>query len=195
VLWDIGAIANSKQPGALDLIHKIILASASIPGAFEPVFIDVEADGQAYSEIHTDGGVTSQVFIYPLKMQKGVVDIYRNNHMNRHLFIIRNSKIAPEYKALKPNVLSLSKRSIETLTKYQGIGDLYRLYLGSLRDGIDYNLAYIPEDFAVQPQELFDPYYMSELYKVGYTLGKKLTTWEKTPPGIDYLPDRVKLPH
>jgi predicted acylesterase/phospholipase RssA len=45
VIWDIGAIANSGNPHALDLIHKIMLASASIPGMFQPVFIDVESGG------------------------------------------------------------------------------------------------------------------------------------------------------
>jgi predicted acylesterase/phospholipase RssA len=45
IIWNIGAIAASGQPGALDLFRKILLASASIPGAFPPVMIDVEARG------------------------------------------------------------------------------------------------------------------------------------------------------
>ena len=34
VIWNIGAIAASGRPGALELICKVILGSASIPGAF-----------------------------------------------------------------------------------------------------------------------------------------------------------------
>src|SRR3954470_23235775 len=33
VIWDIGAIAASGHPGALDLIRKILRASAAVPGA------------------------------------------------------------------------------------------------------------------------------------------------------------------
>ena len=46
VIWNIGAIAASGRPGALDLVRKILLASASIPGAFPPVMIDIEAAGR-----------------------------------------------------------------------------------------------------------------------------------------------------
>ncbi|NIO07245.1 MAG: patatin, partial [Deltaproteobacteria bacterium] len=66
VIWNITRIAGSAHPKALELIHKILLASASIPVAFPPVFIEVEANGQRYDEIHVDGGGASQIYLYPL---------------------------------------------------------------------------------------------------------------------------------
>ena len=39
VIWDMGAIAASGQPGALELFRKVMLASAAIPVAFPPVYI------------------------------------------------------------------------------------------------------------------------------------------------------------
>ncbi|HET6222452.1 MAG TPA: patatin-like phospholipase family protein, partial [Dongiaceae bacterium] len=36
VIWNIGAIAESGQPGALQLVQDILVASAAIPGAFPP---------------------------------------------------------------------------------------------------------------------------------------------------------------
>ena len=65
VLWNIGAIAESGHPGALDLIRHILVASASIPAAFPPVMFDVEADGKSYQEMHVDGGAVSQAFLVP----------------------------------------------------------------------------------------------------------------------------------
>src|SRR6266481_3475145 len=189
VIWDIGAIANSGNPNALNLIHQIILASASIPGVFRPVFIDVKVGNASYGEIHADGGVTSQVFVYPLKVQRSVVDEFSRYHMERHLYIIRNSKITPEYKVLQPGFFTLSQRSVETLAKYQGLGDLYRLYLSTQRDGIDYNLVYIPSGFNAKTKEYFDPVYMSQLFDVGYTMAKQPGTWMKKPPNLDYSPD------
>ncbi len=64
VVWNMGAIAASGHQGALDLFRKVMLASASIPGVFPPVYIEVEVDGQIYDEMHVDGGVITQVFFY-----------------------------------------------------------------------------------------------------------------------------------
>jgi hypothetical protein len=41
VIWDMGAIATSDKPGALELFRKVMLASASIPVAFPAVYIPV----------------------------------------------------------------------------------------------------------------------------------------------------------
>ena len=65
VIWNIGAIAASGNPRALDLLRHIMLASASIPAAFPPVLFDVEAKGQAFQELHVDGGAVSQAFLVP----------------------------------------------------------------------------------------------------------------------------------
>jgi hypothetical protein len=45
------------------VIRSVILASTAIPGAFPPVLIEVEADGERYDEMHVDGGVTAQLFL------------------------------------------------------------------------------------------------------------------------------------
>ena len=41
VVWDLGAIASRGGPRDLDLIRRVVLASASIPGFFPPVKIPV----------------------------------------------------------------------------------------------------------------------------------------------------------
>jgi len=66
--WDIGAIAASGHPRSAELVADVLLASASIPGVFPPVFIEVEAGGKSYDEIHVDGGASSQVFLYPASL-------------------------------------------------------------------------------------------------------------------------------
>ena len=64
VLWDMGAIAASGDPEAIKLFRKIMLTSASIPGAFPPQYIKVEADGKFFEEMHVDGGTTAEVVLY-----------------------------------------------------------------------------------------------------------------------------------
>jgi hypothetical protein len=82
-------------------------------------------------------------------------------------------------------VLPIVKRSIETLVRTQGIGDLYRIYLGAQRDKMDYNLAYIPSDFHEKPKEEFDPEYMKKLFDLGYSLSRNGYQWAKSPPGFE----------
>ena len=62
VIWDMGAIASTGRPEALDLYRKIILASASVPGFLPPVNIEVTVNGRRFTESHADGGATAQVF-------------------------------------------------------------------------------------------------------------------------------------
>ena len=194
VIWDIGAIASSGNPKALELIRKIILASVSVPGIFEPVFIDVQVGDAHYDEIHADGGVVEQVFVYPLKLKRSVIDEFSRYSLDRHLYVLRNGKIVPQYAQQQLSLFGLTSRSLETFTKYQGLGDLYRLYIASQRDSIDYNLVYIPDSFDAESKQLFDPAYMSKLYDVGYSLGLHAdTAWEKKPPGVDYLDEASGL--
>src|SRR6266478_9997297 len=68
VLWNMGAIAVSGQPNALELFRKVLVASASIPGLFDPVFIESEAQGHYFKEMHVDGGTTLEVLAMPLKL-------------------------------------------------------------------------------------------------------------------------------
>ena len=190
VLWNIGEIANSGNPRALDLIHQIVLASVSVPGIIRPVFIDVVAGGKHYDELHADGGLVSQEPLYPIQMQKRINTDFVSHGLDRRLYVIRNSKVTADYEVIQPKLFPITFRSIETLTKYQGIGDLYRLYLMSRRDHIDFNLSYIPDTFSVPSKQLFDPHYMAVLFDVGYSMGiKDDRIWRKIPPDIDFVQD------
>lgn len=186
VLWDMGRIAMSNNREAMTLFRKILLASATLPGVFPPVRIQVRVGGQNYDELHVDGGVTRQVFIAPSIFSFVSHDqrVGRSAATPR-LFVIRNGKIDPEWQSVSENVLSITQRSISTLIKNQGIGDLYRIYSITKRDGIDFNLASIPPDFAVTSDEPFDQKYMIELFTRGYDLGSHNYSWVKAPPGLE----------
>ncbi len=74
VIWDMGKIAISGDPGALELFRSILLASAAIPGVFPPVHVKVQAEGQPHEEMHVDGGTTNQVFLLPTQIRSGGMD-------------------------------------------------------------------------------------------------------------------------
>ena len=70
VIWNIGAIAASRHPRALDTIRRVLLASAAVPGAFPPTMFDVTLNGVAYQEMHVDGGAFAQAFLYPATLTR-----------------------------------------------------------------------------------------------------------------------------
>lgn len=188
VIWNVGAIAASGSPNAVDVVRKILLASAAIPAAFPPVMIDVEVDGKKYQELHVDGGAMTQVFLYPPSMKLKAETAAAGIERERRLYIIRNSRLDADYAEVERNTMTIAARAIDSMINTQGIGDLYRIYLNAQRDDIDFNLAFIPPTFRVKAKEGFDPEYMTQLFQVGYDRMKAGYPWQKTPPGYEGMP-------
>lgn len=185
VLWNMTKIAASPDPRALTLFRSIMIGSASIPGAFPPVMIDVELDGRPYQEMHVDGGTMAQLFVYPPGLhptdEEQRADI---GARQRTLYVIRNARLDPDWASVERQTLSITGRAISSLIHTQGIGDLYRVYLIANRDGADFNLAFVPADFTVPHREEFDTEFMRALYQRGYEMAVDGYPWEKTPPGF-----------
>jgi predicted patatin/cPLA2 family phospholipase len=184
VIWDIGAIASSTEPERTRLIRDILVASASIPGIFPPVRLNVTADGKTYDELHVDGGTSNQVFLMPSNFSAKAIDKATNVKRKRTLYIIRNGKVGPEWSAVKPKLTSIAGKSVSSLIKTQGIGDLYRIYVSAKRDGVSYNAIWVPDSFDMKEPEPFDPAYMKALFELGETMAKGGIKWSRLPPGF-----------
>jgi predicted acylesterase/phospholipase RssA len=183
VLWNIGAIAASGRKDAADLIHTILIASASIPGAFPPQFITVEAKGVRYDEMHVDGGTVHQAFLYPMGYNWDIILKRLQVKGKPEVYIIRNGRLSPEYKAVDPaKTLHIAGRAASSLILSSGVSDLYRMYLTSLRDGLNYHWTAIPDDFNMKSKGMFDPDYMQKLLEVGYQRVVSGTAWQSEPP-------------
>lgn len=167
VMWDMGEIAGNSSEEALELFRSVLLASASIPGAFPPVPIKVTAGQSFYTELHVDGGTTTNVFLAPLNVS--LPDVRRNR--SARLFVLRNGKLRPQYTPLKPTVSRIAGRAISTLLKSQTNGDIQRIIALARRNGFGFKMVSIPESFDAESKEPFDPEYMSALFDVGYDAG------------------------
>lgn len=183
VLWNIGRIADSGSPDALQLIRDVILASASIPGAFPPVMFDVEAEGERYDELHVDGGATSIVYLYPIGLDWARLTDRLEVQGQPSVYIIRNGQWKKSWATVKPTTIQIAIRTMDSLMGSVVLGDAYRIYLSTQRDGVDFNLAYIPDDFSEPSNEAFDKAYMIKLFDLGYQMGVEGYQWRKTPPG------------
>ena len=182
VIWNMGEIASNQHPYALELFRQVILASASVPGAFPPVHIKVRAGDRVLEEMHVDGGPTRQVFVAPAQLSLKTFDRLYPRPPLRRIYIVKNGKLTPEYEAVPSNTLAISARSVFTLTKSQSIGDINRIYAMAQRDGAEFRLASIPPSFNIPSTQIFDPYYMKALFQEGYKLGREGDPWTSTPP-------------
>jgi predicted acylesterase/phospholipase RssA len=180
VIWNIGAIAASRRPKSLELFRKILLASASVPGAFEPVLIDVEIDGARFQEMHVDGGAIAQLFLYPASIDPTVLPDRRR----QTAYIIRNARLDPEHDEIEPRTISIASRAIGTMLAASGQNDVLRVYFVTKRDGVDYNLAYVGRDFKEPRPGPFDQAYMRALFDYGYREAVEGRAWHKAPPGL-----------
>lgn len=177
----MGAIAISGQPDSLNLFRRIIIASASIPVIFPPEYFEVEARGQKFTEMHVDGGVMGQVFLHlpPLKETSAMT-----NKQRVRAYVIRNSKVAGEYSAMSPLILPILTRTLETLVRTQGIGDLYEIYEQAREGNAEYRLAYVPDDFIDDHHDMFEPEAMKKMFDAAYSMAAKGYPWHNQPPEV-----------
>lgn len=183
VVWNIGAIARSGHPQAKESIRRILLASASIPGVFPPVMFDIELGGQHFQEMHGDGGTVNQAFLYPPSITARVAPTTALARP-RAAYIIRNGKALDDWQETERKTLAIAGRAVSTLIGSNGVGDLYRLYTTTRRDGVAFNLALIDSDFTEPYKGPFNHDYMQTLFDYGRAKAKAGYPWRKVPPGF-----------
>lgn len=192
VAWNIGEIAASDSPDKVTLIHDVLIASASIPVAFPPVMFEVEADGQRYDEMHVDGGVESQVYLYPLGLDLRKLTERLDVMSSPNVYIIRNGYLKDKPEIIERDILSIGIRAIDTMMSNLVTADLYRIFIQSKRDGLEFHLTYLPDSFEMQSDEIIDREYMNGLFELGYEMAVKGLDWQRAPPGYDTSQSQAK---
>ncbi len=188
VVWNMGAIANSGHPKALELFRKVILASSSVPIAFPPVFIEVKVGGVSYDEMHADGGLKAQLFLTAVSIDteeiKRQLGLQETSGPRTKLFVIRNAVVGPEPKQVPRKLTEISERTVTSFIKSQARRDLVRLYTFAHEQGFDFNWVSLPNEYIPPEVEPFDTAEMNRLFNIGYEMGLKGNVWRKVPPKI-----------
>jgi len=184
VIWNIGAIAASGHPRSRELIVEILLASSAVPGVFPPVMLNVSVDGKEYQEMHVDGGTVAQAFLYPPSFNlKNKMKELGIKNVKPAAYIIRNGRLYRPEENVQRQTLKIAHQAISTMTASSGVNDLYRMYLTTKRDGVEFRLAYIEDDFRLAYKGPFDKGYMNALFEHGYEVGLAGYNWHTKPPG------------
>lgn len=182
--WNIGAIAASGHPKALDLVRRLLLASAAIPGAFPPVMIDVMLDGKAYQEMHVDGGAFTQLFLYPRSVtRERRAHLRHGDHVQpARAYIIRNGRITPNPARTERQTFVIAQRAIASMISASGFNDVARIRNTTREDQVDFNLAVIGPDFQDEPKEPFEQAFMRKLYDHAFAQARVGYPWLKDIP-------------
>ena len=188
VVWNMGAIAASGHPESLSIFRKVMLAASSVPGAFPPVYFDVEVDGKIYDEMHVDGNTIVGVFFYGLMLDLPAArkEVFgKRMEPGGSIYIIRNGKFTALPEPVARSLPKIIRRSLSTLTRAQSWGDLYRIYTVTQKDQIQFNYAGIPDDYVPESKEPFDIKEMNRLFDLGFEMAESGYEWNKVPPGLE----------
>ena len=195
VIWDMGAIASRGDQASLQLYRTVLLASSSVPGFFPPVEIDVEINGQKYTELHADGGATSEVFIRPGDYNLDPEAIKKGHRplTGHNLYVITSGKYYADPKCVKRSLSGIASGTVAALLYAKTRDDLLRMYTLCLVTGMKFHVTALPQDFPIGPDSLdFNPIEMKRLFEEGYRIGKSGDKWRSLPPGTD--PDEQVMP-
>ena len=195
VAWDMGAIAASGAPGALKLFRDVLTASSSVPGAFAPTLIDVEAGGRHFAELHVDGGATTQVFTLPdSALANGAFRKAPPIDLPSRMYVIINNRLQQDFAVVEGSTLPLLGRSLSTLIKTHTRLTLIATQEFARTQNIGFNLTYIGDDFPKDLKPTFETPYMRAIYKYGYEKALSGSPWtSKVPFPGDPAPGQLIL--
>ncbi|WP_245411042.1 patatin-like phospholipase family protein [Microvirga flavescens] len=178
VLWDMGTIASAK---AHALFREVMTASASVPGVFQPMLIDVSANGRAFQEMHVDGGLTSNIFTIPQHL------LVRDPHLpgqrqRGSIYVLMNGKIEPSFIVVENSTAQIAGRAISTMTQAQSRSTLHATADFAQRNGFRFNITAIDSDMPDGGATGFETQYMRKLYEYGYAKGASQALWSRSVP-------------
>lgn len=189
VVWNMGLIATHANAQALALFRKVMLASSSIPIAFPPALVEVEAGGKRYDEMHVDGFVGANVFV-----NVGIFDtsrLYRvAGRKNAHdeIFVIHNGQLDAPPSPTERSLRGIAARVIETSGRSTIVGDLFREFAFAQRNGSGFHWITIGRSVVLGDPLAFDPVEMSKWYAEGERTAREGPRWYTSPPGVGESP-------
>jgi len=174
VIWDMGAIATVGTPESIELFRDVMIASASIPVAFPPVMIKVEADGRIYEEMHVDGSVATQSFGSGIIMGS---DEAKTKKVN--FYLIKNGKFADAPEQVPLKIWDIAGAAFSTLMTWQSYGDIFRSHMLAKYENMNLYFTFIPQEFNEPRKGEFDLDYMRKLFYRGFRTAQSGGYWTR----------------
>jgi predicted acylesterase/phospholipase RssA len=175
VIWDMGAIAARGGEPARKLFRDVLVASASIPGVFEPVLIHVQQGDKSYDEMHIDGNASTSLFVAPVAAYFALLD--QRSLEGARVYLLINGQIidAPETTPFKlgPIVARTFSVALKHMSRAQVVAvdqfaEKYRMSVQS---------TYLPFDYPKYSSSDFRASTMRPLFEYGARCAKSGRLW------------------
>jgi predicted acylesterase/phospholipase RssA len=185
-VWNMGMIASSNRPDRLQLYRDVVLASASFPMAFPPVYFPVTtAEGKTYNQMHVDGGARESIFVwvYLAELQQKLLEIGIDwdEHVAPQIYMLNNGKLFTDhtYHPVPADTISIAMSSIESLSRKNTAASIYYIWSTGLVNGASISLAFIPKDYDLSNLGIleFNQVEMNRLYQHGFEQAVDSQAW------------------
>ena len=133
--------------------------------------------------MHVDGGATREVFLLPTQFVASKIDPTLSVKPIRRVYIIRNGRVAPEWKAVKAKTLSIAGRAVSTQSRTRASAISMSFTHSPSGTARTITSPSFPGISPIQ-YERFDPKYMTALYDLGFRTAKAGYPWRKVPPRL-----------
>ncbi|AYG95039.1 phospholipase [Brevundimonas naejangsanensis] len=188
VVWDMGAIAQRTDPASRLLFVNVLIASASIPGAFPPVLLDVAHQGRRVQELHVDGSTVSSFLVVPQALFLGSGPISRPLDDAR-IWIVVNGKSEPRFEVARISAVGIAARSFDTMVKALQRSDLIAVTQFARRYGVTLSVAAIPDETPANTLD-FTQAHMTALFQAGEAQARAGRAFETQVAPVQPRPPR-----
>jgi len=190
-IWDLTLLANKHGADGMERYRTILLAAASAPVIFPPVFLD--------ERMHVDGGVREQVFLrqFMLKLCDTLTETRvqgPGQGPQATVYVIVNGKLGVEPVCVDDSLPGIALRSLSAVLDGGMVGNLFRVYAITQKYGLDFRLESIPPGLDLGEHGdsfAFHRETMNLLYEEGQTRGKK-QLWSEEPPTAEDIQPFVR---
>jgi hypothetical protein len=186
-VWNLVAEARrAVETNDVDRIHRIMLASAGIPGAFPFRLIN--------DELYVDGGVTGNI-IYGgrVKEEDSLPALWAAMYPSLPIpkiryWVLFNNQLRPQPQVTAPTWPAVVTRSLEMGTRAATLTSIRHLHaqaeISRLKRGaeVEVRLVAVPNDWVAPQPGVFIKETMNNLADLGEKMGADPLSWRSEPP-------------
>jgi len=182
VIWDMGQIAKRGGKEARMLFRDVLVASASIPGVFEPVIIPVENAGIRHDEMHIDASATVPFFVAPALAY--VLPLDTKIFRGANIYVIINGQLGGIPHTTELNTISILSRSFSAVLNHMARSQIALTLAFANEYGMNLKLTQIPIEYPFKGPLEFHESTSRELFKYASDCAQRDKIWNTVEESI-----------
>jgi len=175
VIWDLGAIAARGGEPARKLFRDVLVASASIPGVFDPVLIHVQEAGVSYDEMHVDGSASTSLFVAPVAASFALLD--QHSLDGARVYVLINGQIIDAPATTPFKLGPIVSRTLSVALKHMSRAQVVAVNQFAEKYRMSVQSTYLPFDYPKYSLADFRASAMQAIFNYGAQCAKSGRLW------------------